>query len=137
MMKCELEEVSFRSDEKVPEETTEVLAELSDIENLHFEGGVRDVGGELSQGVRCTFSTQPSRHKSGIKHDFVRPDRAEKVVDDGVSPLDQGVDSFFSGLWLSISLIGDVVFFANSIKIVVNQPVDNLSSMDRTEKTKA
>ena len=46
-MKTILEEVSFRTDENVSVETTGVFSELSDVEDPHLEGWVRDLRGQL------------------------------------------------------------------------------------------
>lgn len=88
VMKSILKEVSFSSDEDMPEETTEVLAELSNVEDLHLEGRIRNVGGLLSQRVRTSMASQPSRHEAGTQHNLVGPYRAQQVVDDRVSPFD-------------------------------------------------
>ena len=46
-MKAILEEISLRANENVSEETTEVLSELSNVEDAHFEGGVRNLRGKF------------------------------------------------------------------------------------------
>ena len=40
MVQAVFEEIALGSDEKVGEESAEVLAELDYVEDLHFEGGI-------------------------------------------------------------------------------------------------
>ena len=67
------EEISLCSDEDVAEETTEVLAELQDVEDLHLEGGLCEGGLFEEETERITAAAQPSREVSSPRKYFVRP----------------------------------------------------------------
>ncbi len=69
--------------------------------------------------------------------DPVGPERADEVVDDRVPPLDQSVAAFLAGLGVGVSLFGDVILFAKSVEVVMDEPVDYLSVEGGTVKTKA
>ncbi len=48
VVQCIFEKVALRTDEKMSEETTEVFAELRNIEHFHLECHVGDRGNHLS-----------------------------------------------------------------------------------------
>ena len=61
------EKVAFRTNEDMTEETTEVLSKLSNVEYLHFQGGLGDArNGGKKVSVRVTLSSEPSRHELGF-----------------------------------------------------------------------
>lgn len=88
MVQSVFEEISLRTDEHMPEESTEVLAKLSDVEHFHLEGDIGYSRKVLSEGIGASKSAEPSGHKVGADEYLVGPGRADKVVDDGVAPLD-------------------------------------------------
>ena len=125
-MKSVLEEVSLGFDEHMTEETTEVLPELADVEHLHLKGHLWYPRADVTHWVGIAKSPQPFGHERCPYHDFVSQDRWDKVVEEGVTPLNKGEASFFSGLGVSISLLSDVIFQAKVIAEAMEQQITNL-----------
>ncbi len=132
-----LEKVALGTDEKVSEEATEMFAELRDVVHFHLEGCVGDSGNDLYHRVGRPESAEPCGHEVRAYEYLVGPERADEVVDDRVPPLDQSEAAPFAGLGVGVSLLGDVVLFAESIEAVMDEPVDYLSVGGGTVKTKA
>ena len=131
------EKVALRTDEKMSEETTEMFAELRDVVHFHLEGCVGDSGNDLYHRVGWPESAEPCGHEVRAYEDPVGPERADEVVDDRVPPLDQSVAAFLAGLGIGVTLFCDVVLFAESVEVVMDEPVDYLSVGGGTVKTKA
>ena len=112
MMKAILEEVALWPDKEVAKESTEVLAELNDVEDFHLQSFILQFWENAQGCIWGTCSSEPCGHEASWDEDLVGPDRAEKIVQTGVSPFDKSVRSLFFGLWFGISLFGYVVLFA-------------------------
>ena len=76
------EKVALRTDEKMSEETTEMFAELRDVEHFHLEGHVGDRWDHLYHRVGRSESAEPCGHEVRAYEDPVGPERANEVVDD-------------------------------------------------------
>lgn len=137
VVQCVLEKVALGTDEKVPEEATEMFAELRNVEHLHLEGHVGNSGDHLYHRVGRPESAEPGRHEVRADEDLVGPDRADEVVDDRVPPLDQSVATFLARFGVGVSLLCDVILFAESVEVEVDEPVEYLSVGGGTVKTNA
>ena len=126
MVQSILEEVSFRSDEYVTKETTEVLPALTDVEHFHLQGHLCYCWSLFAQTEWTAEPTQPSGHERCPQHYFVGPYRWEEIVYDWVAPLHQRKTPFLSGLGLQIFVLSYVVFKAKRIEVVMNKPVHHL-----------
>ena len=126
MVQAVFEEIALGSDEKVGEESAEVLAELDYVEDLHFEGGIWHPWEGLGHGVWGSSASQPGGHEVGVDEDFVGPDGAAEVVEAGVAPFDQRVGSPFLRGGIGVSLFGDVVLFTGIIEEVVDKQIEGL-----------
>ena len=121
-----LEEVALGTDEDVGEEAAEVLSELQDVEHLHLEGHFGDTRCVVSHIQRVAVPAQPGGHEGGFADDFVGPDGADEVVEDGVAPLDQSVGTLLARLGGEVALLGDVVLLAGAVEEVVHEQVEAL-----------
>lgn len=137
VMKSVLEKVALGTDEDVAEETAEVFAELQYVENFHLKSNVYYFGDILVLTIGISFATQPCWHESCFPKDPVSPERADQIVDAGIAPLDQSIASLLFGLWLDVSFVRDIVFRADIVKVVMNQPIEDLYQGINTEKTTA
>ena len=63
MMKSIFEEIAFRTDKDMTEESAEVFAELHNVESFHSVGGFRNTWSVLSHVIRRTMTSQPGRHE--------------------------------------------------------------------------
>ena len=126
MVQAVFEEISLGPDEKVGEESAEVLAELDYVEDLHLEGGIRHPWEGLGHGVGGSSASQPGGHEVGVDEDFIGPDGAAEVVDAGVGPLDQRVGPPFLGGGVGVSLFGDVVLLTGIVEEVMDKQVEGL-----------
>ena len=107
-------------------ESTEVFAELNDVEYFHLQSFILQLWENAEGCIWGTCSSEPCGHEVSRDEDLVGPDRAEKIVQTGVSPFDKSVRSLFFGLWFGISLFGYVVLLAQRIKDVVDKEINDL-----------
>jgi predicted dinucleotide-utilizing enzyme len=108
--------VTFRADKDVLEESAEMFSKLNAVVNFHCQGGFIK-GLDILEAVSAVaVSSQECRHEAARQEDKVSKNGRQCVVNDGKSPLDNCVASFFPLLFCWVLDMADIVFVAKGIK---------------------
>lgn len=132
MVQRVLEEIALGFDEDMREEAAEVLARLTDVEDLHFQRCLRDARCVVEESEGASESTEPGGHELRAHHDLVGPGRAEQVVTNRVAPLHQCITPLYFLFWLGVALLGDVVLLAERVEYVMDEQVVELHKVSGT-----
>ena len=127
MMKSVLEVITLRSDQTMAKGSTEVFSELQNVKELHCPGIMRDFWRIQIHIHSRALSSKPPRHNIGIHEKQVCCNAADRVVEDGIAPFDQGITSFHSLFGVGEFFMIDIVLLTKRVENVVNFIINELS----------
>jgi hypothetical protein len=121
-----LVEVTLTADEAVVEETSEVFAELHDVEKLHFLSGLGNEILVLHHDFLDPLPSEEPRKNVGFLQDCVGPVRTEDIVRHRVGPFHKGFTPLPPHFGVGVFILVDVILVAALVEDAVDDPVDDL-----------